>query len=87
MIEKEQAEIKEQIEGLFTQKNDEHDRRENKTLNRLAILSVLEVADLVGTFFFDGCGWSDVPFIPWIKLGLLIATGIGFYAYYEKKRD
>ncbi|MBR7162194.1 MAG: hypothetical protein IKD07_07245, partial [Clostridia bacterium] len=77
MIEKEQAEIKEQIEGLFAQKNDVHDKRENTILSVLAVFGIFEFMDILFAYIFGALGSEEPPFLNWIELGvsaLLIAV-------------
>ena len=53
MIEKEKEEIKEQIEGLFIQIDETHDKVENNLLNALGFLGMVEVADILIEHIFN----------------------------------
>lgn len=72
MIEKEQSEIKDQIEGLFEQKNFYHDRKENVILFILSLLSVVEATDIVCNILdtMHGEAWDWIS-LEGAKLGVM----------------
>ena len=84
MIEKEQNEIKDQIMGLFEQKNFNHDRKENGILFWLSVLGIFEAVNTAVDIF---SAHTEESFIfPGIKLGLIGITTIGTIFYYHIKK-
>ncbi|MBE6666482.1 MAG: hypothetical protein E7603_09780 [Ruminococcaceae bacterium] len=76
MIEKEQSEIKIQIEGLFAQTNFDHDSSENGILFWLSILGIFETADtFFGFFDMSDCIAHSLT----IVLTVCVAGGIHWF--------
>ena len=82
MIEKEQNEIKTQIEDLFTQKNFEHDHKENGILFLLSLLSIVEAVDAIGSICVEE---NFIP-IGIIKFAVAGIAGLIAYVKYKMKK-
>ncbi len=80
MIEKEQNEIKAQIEGLFTQKNFDHDRKENRILFWLSVLSIVDASAVLVEIFSDGLASICA------KLGTIVGIGLIALLLYKRKK-
>ncbi|MBR6743989.1 MAG: hypothetical protein IKM00_02085 [Clostridia bacterium] len=79
MIEKEQSEIKEQIEGLFEHRNYVHDKKENRILFWLSLLSIAEATDIVTNLFIPENGaWIPSVVKGGIMLALAAFIGISY---------
>lgn len=84
MIEKEQTEIKEQIAGLFEQKNFDHDRRENRILFWLSVFGIVEAANTCVELFFHG---EDGSFLDsYIKMGVIAVAAILITLFHYHKK-
>ena len=84
MIEKEQNEIKEQINGLFEQKNFDHDRKENRILFWLSLFGVVEAANTAVDMFSLEEGGSGLNLC--IKVGVIMAVGLTVFFTYQRKK-
>ncbi len=84
MIEKEQTEIKEQIAGLFEQKNFDHDRKENGILFWLSVLGLVEAANT----FVDLCYIESMESLPisCIKFGLIAIAVLSASIFYKREK-
>ena len=86
MIEKQQNEIKEQIEGLFEQRNFEHDKMENSFLFWIAMLGIIDIINTVVDLFYNNCNGSvEALYVSIFKilLSLVIIASI----YIKQKRN
>ena len=94
MIEKEQSEIKEQIEGLFEHRNYVHDKKENRILFFLSLLSIAEATDILTNLIFldSEASWkfifsevnASVP--PVVKLVSMGAFAAYIIITYKRKK-
>lgn len=84
MIEKEQNEIKEQINGLFEQKNFDHDRKENRILFWLSLFGAVEAANTAVDMFSLEEGSSGLNLC--IKVGVIMAVGLTVFFTYQRKK-
>ena len=79
MIEKQKAEIKEQIEGSFNHANYIHDKKENRMLLVISFLGIVELARTLVDLF-----GADEANLYW-KLGAGVFIAMILLGIYRKK--
>ena len=84
MVDKIHNDIKEQIEGLFDHRNYIHDKKENKILFWLSLLSIAEATDIVTNLFTPENG-TWIPSV--VKGGIMLAVAVGIGVSYMRQKQ